>query len=219
MKEIFIYALKCPITDEIRYVGKTTNLNRRYNAHIKRCNQNKYHSANWIRSLIENNLKPILITLEICNDKNWDEKEKFWIKYYKALFDLTNFFEGGQSGGASFGRLGKKNSPEHIAKSIAGRKGKTWKQKTDQSNRKKSLQLRFEKCKKPILQYDLEGNLIKEWDCAVTASLKILCNHSNITACCKNKRKKCGEYMWKFKKGQIENKIESYNRIYTNKKK
>lgn len=51
---------------------------------------------------------------------------------------------------------------------------------------------------KKIVQYDLEGNFIKEWDSQkeVIEKLKIS-NH--ITDVLHGRRKKCGGYIWKFK--------------------
>lgn len=49
---------------------------------------------------------------------------------------------------------------------------------------------KWEKHKKPVLEYNLENNFIKEWSCAkeVSNSLNIAIQH--ITACCRGERKK-----------------------------
>ena len=52
--------------------------------------------------------------------------------------------------------------------------------------------------KKPILQYDLNGNFIKEWESSSIVKLHLgITNH--IAACCKGKRKTAGGYKWKYK--------------------
>ena len=50
---------------------------------------------------------------------------------------------------------------------------------------------------KSVIQYDLEWNFIKEWDCIDDAesTLKI----EGISKCCKGKRKSAGGYKWKYK--------------------
>lgn len=53
--------------------------------------------------------------------------------------------------------------------------------------------------KKPILQYDLYDNFIKEWDSAKDASNELLLTASNITACCKNKVKRVKQFKFKYK--------------------
>lgn len=39
----YIYALVCPITDEIRYIGKTNSIKNRFNAHLN--DKSKSHKA------------------------------------------------------------------------------------------------------------------------------------------------------------------------------
>lgn len=52
---------------------------------------------------------------------------------------------------------------------------------------------------KSVIQYDLKGNFIKEWDAIMTASKTLNIFHSNISSCCNNKRKTAGGYIWKYK--------------------
>jgi hypothetical protein len=49
---------------------------------------------------------------------------------------------------------------------------------------------------KPILQYDLEGNFIKEWEGIVEAEKYI---KGDIGACCRDKQKTAGGYIFKYK--------------------
>jgi len=52
---------------------------------------------------------------------------------------------------------------------------------------------------KPILQYDLEGNFIKEWVNAVEAGKSLNKSSSAINECCNEKRKTAYKYVWKYK--------------------
>lgn len=56
------------------------------------------------------------------------------------------------------------------------------------------------KLSKPIIQLDLENNLIKEWDSMRNASRNLNINISNISRCCKGEFKTAGGYIWKYKK-------------------
>ena len=49
---------------------------------------------------------------------------------------------------------------------------------------------KWEKNKKPILEYDLKNNFIKEWSCANEASKSLNIAIQHITACCRGERKK-----------------------------
>jgi len=53
--------------------------------------------------------------------------------------------------------------------------------------------------KKPILQYDLNNNFIKEWDSATDVKKELGYNNSSITNCCKNISKTSYNYIWKYK--------------------
>ena len=95
----YIYSLKDPLTYEIRYIGQTNNLKRRFNKHINNAiNQdsdeyNTYKSR-WIRKLLENNLKPIMEVIEEVETlKESNLLERFWIeKLTKEGLKLTNSY-------------------------------------------------------------------------------------------------------------------------------
>lgn len=50
---------------------------------------------------------------------------------------------------------------------------------------------------KKVLQYDLQGNLIKEWESTNIAKQNLHISH--IVSCCNGKRKTAGKYIWKYK--------------------
>ena len=78
---VFIYSLKDPITYQIKYIGKTIDINRRYKEHIQTHRNRKSKKNSWVISLIKNGLEPIMEILEECNLDNWEERETFWISY------------------------------------------------------------------------------------------------------------------------------------------
>lgn len=55
------------------------------------------------------------------------------------------------------------------------------------------------KSKKAIVQYDLNMNFIKEWECVKYASKELNIDHSCIIKCCKGKYKTIGGFKWKYK--------------------
>ena len=54
----YIYILQDPITQEVRYVGKSNNPKRRYTSHLCDKPKVKYYSYYWIQSLLKKGLKP-----------------------------------------------------------------------------------------------------------------------------------------------------------------
>lgn len=95
MKTTFIYGLKDPVTNIIRYIGKTNNLKQRLKAHLNPARYKPTHKFNWIKKLREKGLKPTIEIIEEVDIKVWHEKEKYWILFYKNN-NLVNCKEGGE---------------------------------------------------------------------------------------------------------------------------
>lgn len=110
----YIYALVDPRTDEIRYVGKSSDPHRRFDEHVKREGYNR-HKQNWIRQLERLGLAPELVVLEECNG-DWQERERFWIAYgFSEGWPLTNIGSGGEGNdSAAWRRIW--SDPNNLAK-------------------------------------------------------------------------------------------------------
>jgi hypothetical protein len=52
---------------------------------------------------------------------------------------------------------------------------------------------------KPVFQYDLEGNFIKEWENGRIAAQELRINYSGLNDNCRNKQKTAAGYIWKYK--------------------
>lgn len=70
-----------------------------------------------------------------------------------------------------------------------GLKKPTWKNKTN----------KYHPLSKIVYQYDMEGNFIKEWDNASEIKRQLGYCSENIRSCCKGKRKKAHNFIWKYK--------------------
>lgn len=92
----YIYTLSHPITLEIRYIGKTNNLVKRLWEHVNF--KKKSHKTSWIKSLLNEGLKPIISSIEEFEDENKAYLAEIkWITYYKSLgANLINGTEGGE---------------------------------------------------------------------------------------------------------------------------
>ena len=80
-----IYLLKCPDTNEVRYVGKTNNPEQRLKAHNNKARDLGTYKRNWINKLRDEKKKPIFEIIEEVDIEVWQEKEKYWIEYYINL--------------------------------------------------------------------------------------------------------------------------------------
>ena len=120
--KVYIYGLKCPEKDIIRYVGKSKKPKSRYSSHLSHTKAKRYdniHLYRWIAKLLKNGLKPELIILDTCIDDNWKEKEKEWIAKF-GLSNLLNMNDGGieppDNTGFKWTEEQKKNHPSHLRK-------------------------------------------------------------------------------------------------------
>ncbi len=131
---VTIYALCCPTTKEVKYVGKTIDLVTRIKCHL--VEKSNSYKRNWIISLKRKSLRPEVRVLEIINnsdDKDWQQREVWWISKMRSDgHKLTNLEAGGLGGGRiteetksriSAANKGRKPAPHTIAACIASRKG------------------------------------------------------------------------------------------------
>lgn len=96
----FIYALVDPVTNLVRYVGKTVNPSRRFGVHI--CDKGECHRARWIAKLRADGLVPRFEILETFDDPSgdhWQAREIYWIGWMRDEgYKLTNIKDGGAGG-------------------------------------------------------------------------------------------------------------------------
>lgn len=112
---INIYKLIDPITNEVRYVGKTqTSLLKRLIGHIRELESNinpKFSIKNeWISDLLSKGHAPKIELIEQVEESLTKEKEKYWVNYYSKSNSLLNV---------------QYNLHEGYSKSVTERKSKT----------------------------------------------------------------------------------------------
>lgn len=118
-----LYALVDPRTEEIRYIGKTIqSAEKRFRDHISDARQNfNTHKCNWIRSLLDQDLLPILMILrnDIELEDHLNTEEISMIAFCREIgMRLVNSTNGGD------GVSGLKITPETRAKMAKAKIGK-----------------------------------------------------------------------------------------------
>lgn len=89
--ETTIYGLIDPITNQLRYIGKSNNIKARYREHLINAKNKKTHRDNWIYSLLIKNKKPELLIIDVIPIEEWKYWELFYINYYLFIgCNLTN---------------------------------------------------------------------------------------------------------------------------------
>jgi len=93
---------------------------------------------------------------------------------------------------------GRKKSDEHInnwRKSYKGFKH------SELTKLKRSISLKGVGAK-PIIQFDLDGNYIREWPSIIIAAKTLNCSHGNIASVANGRQKTAKGFIWKFKVGE-----------------
>lgn len=96
----FIYALVCPDSEEIKYIGKADRPKSRFISHLSTARQQTYthKTCKWIRSLLDEGKCPVLkVLFRVPIGVDWQDAEKCAIAEYRSKgCDLTNSTTGGQ---------------------------------------------------------------------------------------------------------------------------
>lgn len=149
------------------------------------------------------------------NKKDWKLLETKWIKWFKEQgYKVVNKNNGG--GGAEFCseehkiKISKANfgrsinkaipRPKNIRKYIGiGNKGKKFNDKIKKHLSKIRIGKKNITVKKPVIQYDLNMNFIKEYISLSEAARSLGVVTNNISACCLGNQKTCCGFIFKLK--------------------
>lgn len=225
MSLVYIYTLECPLNNEVRYIGKTNNLEVRFKNHINRSHNKSTHKTNWIESLKNQDLKPIIKILDEVDSKEWKYWEKFWINQFLAWgFNLVNHTEGGD--GLTFGNrtsfkkghrpwnYGTRNKSNccvcdkefYITKSDLNRGRCCCSIKCASKKRIGHENTQFKKGqeslrKKKVFQYSKDKlKFLNEFPSVREASKSLGINEIAIARCCRNISKSSGGFYWSYTK-------------------
>jgi hypothetical protein len=79
-----IYALCCPRTGDVRYIGKANDPVRRLRLHCTAARNEQTHKGRWIKSLHAAGLRPDLAIVARVSLGNWQEWERRAIEIARA---------------------------------------------------------------------------------------------------------------------------------------
>lgn len=190
-KIYYIYTLTDPISNEIKYVGKTRDLKNRFYRHLSSyyLKESWTPKNKWILNLKNNNLKPLMEILDIGDEYNIDSLEIYWISQLKAWgIKLKNETVGGDG----FSWSGRRHKVESVEKM------------------KMNHPFRRE-----VIQYDLNsGKLINKYDSIHEAAESTGLHRGHISKCCSGKKHyhSVGNYYFRFSDDnfpQTQNKFKS----------
>ena len=94
-QHVFIYGLIDPRDGEVKYVGKTKNLQERLKTHIKEARRTNTPKNAWILSLRRLGMRPEIGVLEEVLEEEWEYYEQWWIAFFRQQGLLKNMCDGG----------------------------------------------------------------------------------------------------------------------------
>jgi hypothetical protein len=164
------------------YIGKTKNNSREKDHKFKFGPQITFDYIDEIHSL---------------DRKDWTPLEIYWIEQFRQWgFIIMNPNKKG-GGGPEYHTDSTK---QKISKSLSGRKYlKSTLQKMSKSHKGKQISW-IDKIRKPVLQFDKQGNFIKEWESSKSAAIEMYGYYNdNIGSCCRGKQILAKGFIWKWK--------------------
>jgi len=187
------------------YIGKSIHVNERINSY-------KYASRRQSQHKLNNSIKKyglenhIFEIIEECIEELLDEREIYWINFYNSVTEGLNLKYGGEGGKhsqevkdkKSKSMTGKKASLETKQKMSQSKKGHSmyndeWKEKMKQKTWVSGTS------SKPILQFDLDGNFIKEYVSCAEAKKALNTTSVSINNVLTGISKTAHGYKWKYK--------------------
>lgn len=210
---VVIYSLSDPKTGVVKYIGKTSKtLTERMRSHIKDAKRKNNKRTAWIKSILKLGLNPIIEVIDEVPVEDWQFWEIYWIEQFKAWgFKLKNGTIGGDgTKGYVYTDEDKKKmrgkvlSKETREKMSKAKKGKPcpWNKiygKNHHRFKVKHSEETKDKMKKPVIQFDRNGNVIKNWKGLQEAENGTGVSCGNISRTCNGKRKSAGGFLWKYK--------------------
>ena len=210
MKKIGIYKITNP-KGKI-YIGQSTNIVQRWKSYSWKKKTSKQQTKlhySFKKYGMENHKFEIL---KECAKEELNTLEIFYINKYNSINEGLNISRGGYyfwevNKGKKHTKETKNKMKEWWAKNAHPRSNETIKKisKTKQNNPRNTtpeMIETFRKCspfKKPILQYDIEGNFLKEFESINEAARKLNIRNDGISVCLREKQKTSAGFIWKYK--------------------
>lgn len=205
----YIYKITNKINKKI-YIGKTVNtIEHRWKDHINDCNGNNIKAKNYLlhKAIKKYGVDNFIIEqLEECDNNLLDEKEKYWIKIFNSYY-ITGYGYNMTYGGEGTIRYSDEDililwnqglKSCQIAQQLGADKNTI-------SNRLKGLlpsnaarKRHVDANKRSIIQYDLNGNFIKQWNSVLEAEQTLKISSGCISKCCKKERTFAKDSLWKY---------------------
>jgi len=207
MSMYYIYALAEPTTNEIRYVGITTDLTVRYKSHL--CVNDGCPKSNWVYYLRDKTLKPNMIVLDTAQNKKEAllRESQLIILYKKQGCDLLNvnyqklYYKYDLQGNLIDVVSSRRQNNYSVRLDRLTHNGIVWndepvfpKWKLEKLKESKAVN------RKEIHQYTKDGIFVNTFEGVREAHRITNIDHRSISACATFRRPSAGGYVWRYEK-------------------
>ncbi len=204
----YIYILMDPISEEVRYVGKSVNPEVRVRKHISESKNSKTnnHRVNWIKNLLRHGLRPKMEVIDAI-EGDWEWLEEYWVSQFKTWgFKLVNSTNGGENPPSWKGRTHTDEYKEirrqkFLTDNPAKNMDDNWRKNISLAHKKNNfLPTKASDANKiKVSQFNLNGEFIKTWSSITDAAKGVgLKRTYGIGAVCNNKRPTAGGFKWSY---------------------
>lgn len=216
-----VYKIENEITGKV-YIGSTNNFNRRKSEHFGGLKRKTHYSKKMQADYDKYGEKSLVMSvIEECKEDVRLDREQYYIDLYDAANKGYNTSESAFYSTVAFRGMNYygENNPfygKHHSEETKQRLRDTWERTREERSGWKHKEETIQKMSKKstrgknsnathILQYDLDGNFIKEWDCmADAAEFYKIKSHTSISNCCRMNIGKTKNYnrakgfIWKY---------------------
>lgn len=216
-----IYCIKNIINNKV-YIGKSKNIPERWEKHLYALKSNthpNFHLQSSFNKYGEGNFSFIILgSFKEVEEVTLNELEIKLIKQYKSHIDSYGYNKTfGGEGASHIEEVKQKISNSLKGRPLDEKRKNILKQaNTGRKQSKEEIQKRTEKQKIKILQYDLEGNFVREWSSMREAANELNIYESGINACVNGKSKFSRGFIWKRKENPIEY-VQKPKKVYMGK--
>ena len=182
------------IVNEKFYIGSARNFDIRKKTHLYTLRNNKH--ANEYLQLSFNKYGEINFKFQILEECKLEElisREQYYLDNLNPEYNICK---------VAYSRLGTKHSEEtkrKIGLKSTGRNEAISKGHLGKKKDRYTIEQIIKANNKSVLQFNKNGDLIKEWDSIREASNSLKINHSCISNCCSGRHKTAGKFVWKLK--------------------
>lgn len=223
MQKSGIYKIQNLTTGKF-YIGSTKNFRERKYRHFRHLSLNKHHSL-YLQNSYNKYGKDSFVfeVLAHCPPEYLIKLEQWFLDNLKPEYNVSVtancFYNFGYKHTEetrkkiSKANKGKKKPDSYLATRIGVPRTEETRKKISESNMgrihssntiEKIINSTKFRCK-PVLQYDMKDNFIKEWRSQKLAATTLKLKVSRISECAHGKRKQEGQFKWKYKEDETIN--------------